>query len=116
MYQLKDTRKSYRLNCEAGANMLATYDRHRLTTNFKSGTNYKHLKKGECAWHDRILRSNEPRQICQEVKDFKFLKNSRGYSATSAHATYLKKIQIGGNFSVQVFNKDSCLNVVHALR
>jgi len=113
---LKTPAHAYRLNCVAGANMLVTYYKHRLTINFKSGADYKHLKKGECAWGDRKLRSNEPRKICQGIKDFKFVKTSRGYSATSAHATYLKKIQTGGKFAVEVINKNNCLGVIHVLR
>jgi len=107
---------SYRLDCVAGGDMVATYFKHRLTTKFKSGADYKHLRKGECAWHDRKLRSNEPRKICQGITDFKFVKTRRGYTATSAHATYLRKMQTGGKFSVQVRKKNNCFNVIHVLR
>ena len=107
---------SYRLNCVAGNSMKTTYFKNRLTINFKNATNHTKLKKGECAWHDRILRRNEPRRICYGITDFKFVKTSRGYSITSAHATYLKKMKTGGKFSVEVTNRDNCLNVVHVLR
>ena len=120
--------KSYRLNCAAGNNMTIQYNRvterkkgieNRLLVTFKAaakGTKYGKLNHGECSWVDCKLKSNEPKKFCHEnIYDFSFTKNARGYALKSKKASYVDKLRIGGMFSLKVKNKNGCLLVIKVL-
>jgi len=111
--------RDYNLNCRAGGEDMGLSFRAKtnlITVGFSpgnKGTKQQPLKKGECSWVDRGIGEDEPVKFCHgNIDDIIFSYTGKKFSIRSQKAPYVRKVKLGGYFSLKVRNNNKgCLVV-----